>query len=171
LKILTPGLIDLKDDDSFRPAASPAPCSADFSASPFKLAGSRQRTRARAPADESQAGRKEDRIWLQEDDERYVGRNSPETGGCKSARNRLKTAATILIFKNCLSPSSQAHPHPRPRIHRRGSKVFRHRWIASRPRIRPPIQKDASPEMTSKDERTTFPLAEKGVIGTRRMQP
>ena len=61
--------------------------------------------------------------------------------------------------------------HICPRIHRRGSRAPRHRLIASLPRIMPPIQKDASPDMTSKDERATLPLAEKGVIGTRRRHP
>jgi hypothetical protein len=61
--------------------------------------------------------------------------------------------------------------HPLPRIHLRGSSLPRHRATTSRPRMKPPTQKDASPDITRREERATFPEVDRGAEGTRRRQP
>jgi len=50
-------------------------------------------------------------------------------------------------------------------------RAGRFRAIASWQRIRPPIQKDVSPEMTIREEMVTFPSLDKEVAGTRRWEP
>jgi len=73
-----------------------------------------------------------------------------------SAESCSKTVATNHKSKT-LGPFKSDVPHPRPRNHRRGSRAGRQRAIVSRSRIRPPIQKVSSPEMTRRDERAALP--------------
>lgn len=63
------------------------------------------------------------------------------------------------------------HPHALPLIHLSGSRAPRHRATTSRPRMKPPIQKEASPDITRRDERATFPAEDRGADGTKRRQP
>ena len=73
-----------------------------------------------------------------------------------------------------IKKSRPAHiglPHPRPLIHLRGSSAPRHRATTSRPRMKPPIQKEASPDITRRDDRATFPDVDRGADGTKRRQP